>query len=233
MTTVPKNKTPEMFEEIANRYDLLNHVLSLNIDRLWRRDLVRAAGVGPASSVLDACTGTADVAIGFARAAGAASVVGVDRSGEMLRIGRRKLERHRLDGRVELLECDVLDMPFEDGRFDAVTIAFGLRNLPDYARGVAEMVRVLKPGGRLLILEFCPPTKGLSLVGYKFYLRNVVPLIGGMVSGSRSAYRYLSSSIDEFLTRAQIIDLMTDARLDDIVARKLTGGIAYLYRGVK
>lgn len=233
MATIQKNDTPAMFDEIAHRYDLLNHLLSLNIDRLWRRDLVRAAGVDPSGRVLDACTGTADVAIGFARNSGPRDIIGVDRSGDMLRVGRRKLDARRLTGRVELLECDVLDMPFEPATFDAVTIAFGLRNLPDYKRGVAEMVRVLKPGGRFLVLEFCPPTRGLALAGYKFYLSRVVPIVGGIVSGSRQAYRYLASSIDEFLTRGQIIDLMNDAGLDGIEARKLTGGIAYLYRGVK
>jgi demethylmenaquinone methyltransferase/2-methoxy-6-polyprenyl-1,4-benzoquinol methylase len=213
-----------MFSKIAHRYDLLNHVLSLNIDRHWRRHLVRSA-------VLDACTGTADVAIGFAREHPDCTVVGLDRSSGMLSIGREKLARNGLNGRVNLEEGDVLEMPFADGEFDAVSIAFGLRNLPDYARGVSEMVRVLKPGGKLLILEFAPPERGLYLKGYNFYLQNVIPMVGGLISGSWKAYRYLASSIGDFLPRGRILDLMRDANLADVTARKMAGGVTYLFRG--
>jgi demethylmenaquinone methyltransferase/2-methoxy-6-polyprenyl-1,4-benzoquinol methylase len=222
-----------MFSEIAPRYDLLNHVLSLNIDRLWRRDLVRAAGLPVDGRVLDACTGTADVAIGFARQLTDGYVVGVDRSGGMLAVGRQKIGKTDLDGRIELLEGDILDLPFADGVFDAVTIAFGLRNLPDYAEGVCEMARVLKPGGKLLILEFCPPEKSLYLKGYKFYLQRVLPFVGGIISGSRRAYRYLATSIGEFLTVESVRELMGTAGLSDFSARKLAGGIAYIYSGEK
>lgn len=231
--TVTKTETPEMFSEIAARYDLLNHVLSFNVDRLWRRDLVRAAGVPRGGRVLDACTGTADVAIGFARRMPSLHVVGLDRSVGMLDIGRRKVEKANVGDRVELTEGDVMDLPFPDGSFDAVTIAFGLRNLPDYAAGVAEMGRVLAPGGRLLVLEFCPPTNAIYLKGYNFYLQNVLPIVGGLISGSRRAYRYLASSIGEFLPRDRVLEVMTLAGLRDVDAMKLTGGIAYIYRGEK
>ena len=232
-TPVTKADTPGMFSEIAPRYDLLNHVLSFNIDRLWRRALVRDAEVPDGGAVLDACTGTADVALGFARAVPDSRVVGVDASDGMLRLGQKKIERDALGARVELLECDVLDLPFATGSFDAVTIAFGLRNLPDYARGVGEMTRVLKPGGKLLVLEFCPPENSLYLHGYRFYLKNVLPFVGGLVSGSRRAYHYLAESINEFLTRREIRDLLADAKLSDVSGRRLAGGIAYIHSGRK
>ena len=230
---IQKADTPEMFSEIAPRYDLLNHVLSLNVDRLWRRDLVRYSGLVSNGRVLDACTGTADVAIGFARRLPSVRVVGVDRSREMLDIGRRKVDKRNLGERVHLFECDVLELPFVDDSFDAVTIAFGLRNLPDYAQGVGELVRVLKPGGRLLILDFSPPAGGLYLKGYNFYLHNVVPVVGGLISGSRSAYRYLASSINGFLPRDDVQRLMRAAGLQNFDRKKLAGGIAYICWGEK
>lgn len=226
-----KNDTPAMFSSIAHRYDLLNHVLSFNVDRLWRRELVRSAGLSGAAQILDACTGTADVAIGFARALPQSTVMGIDRSVGMLSVGRSKIAKKNLDDRIKLYEGDVLEMPFTDGRFDAVTIAFGLRNLPDYSRGVAEMVRVLKPDGKLLVLEFAPPSGSLSLKGYNFYLQRVLPFIGGMISGSREAYNYLASSIGSFVPREHILDLMRDAGLQNTHTRKLAGGVAHIFKG--
>lgn len=227
-----KGDTPEMFSEIAHRYDLLNRVLSLNIDHLWRREMVRTSGVGDGGRVLDACTGTADVAIGFARRVPGVRVIGVDRSPVMLEVGRRKLRKRGLRDRVELLECDVLDLPFLSGSFDAATIAFGFRNLADYERGIGEMTRVVRPGGVVLILEFCPPS-GRVLRGYSFYLNSVLPVVGGIVSGSRRAYRYLAESIGEFLPSARVVELMSGAGLGPVTCRKLTGGIASVYRGEK
>jgi len=226
-----KSDTPAMFSKIASRYDLLNHLLSLNVDRLWRKELVRKAGLSGKAQVLDACTGTADVAIEFAKALPLSTVTGIDRSPGMLRVGQEKIARHNLHDRVSLYEGDVLAIPFGDERFDVVSIAFGLRNLPDYSRGVAEMVRVLKPGGRLLILEFSPPSRGIYLKAYNFYLQNVIPVIGGLVSGSREAYRYLASSIGDFLPRERIVDLMGRAELDRIETKKMAGGIAHILRG--
>ena len=228
-----KAQTPSMFTAIAERYDLLNHVLSMNIDRRWRGQLVRAAGAGKGARVLDAATGTADVAIEFARHTRADSIVGVDRSSGMLEVGERKLERLGLGGRVELMECDVLELPFPDGSFDAVTIAFGLRNLPDYARGIDEMTRVLKPGGKLLVLEFFPPRRGLFLKAYRLYLGKVLPVAGGLISGSRDAYRYLASSIESFLSREEMEQHMRASGLTDVHPQRLTGGIAFIYSGQK
>jgi demethylmenaquinone methyltransferase/2-methoxy-6-polyprenyl-1,4-benzoquinol methylase len=230
---VEKSKTPEMFSEIAHRYDLLNHMLSMNVDRRWRKALVTAAGVDAQGRVLDVATGTGDVAIEFARRTAANDIVGLDLSEGMLAVGREKTERMGLDGRVRMMDGDALALPFEDGRFDAVSIAFGLRNLSDFGAGIAEMARVLKPGGRLLVLEFFPPRGGLFLKAYRLYLGTVLPVVGRVVSGSPRAYRYLHRSIEEFISHDQIRAHMADAGLVDVTARKLTGGIAYLYRGMR
>jgi demethylmenaquinone methyltransferase/2-methoxy-6-polyprenyl-1,4-benzoquinol methylase len=230
---VEKSQTPEMFTAIARRYDLLNHVLSLNVDRGWRRALVAFSEIDEGDDVLDVATGTGDVAIEFARRSRAQSVVGLDRSAGMLGIARDKLRRRSLQGRIGVVEGDAMSMPFEDRSFDAVTIAFGLRNLPDYSAGVREMVRVLRPGGRLLVLEFFPPTRGAFLALYNLYLRTALPVVGRVVSGSREAYDYLSSSIRGFASHDELRGFFQAAGLDRIERRKLTGGISYIYRGVR
>jgi demethylmenaquinone methyltransferase/2-methoxy-6-polyprenyl-1,4-benzoquinol methylase len=228
-----KTRTPAMFTAIARRYDLLNHVLSMNIDRRWRGALVRSANVDARSAVLDVATGTGDVAIEFARRTNAASITGLDPSVGMLDVAREKLERRGLAGRVELMEGDALSLPFPDGTFDAVTIAFGLRNLPDYAAGVAEMARVLRPGGRLLVLEFFPPEKGIFLRGYRFYLGRILPIAGRIISGSTEAYHYLARSIETFISDGDLRSHMAAAGLANVDVRRLTGGVASIYRAVK
>jgi demethylmenaquinone methyltransferase/2-methoxy-6-polyprenyl-1,4-benzoquinol methylase len=228
-----KSRTPEMFSKIAHRYDFLNHLLSMNVDRRWRNALVDMAGVGAHGRVLDVATGTGDVAIAFARRTEAAAIVGLDPSGGMLAVGGNKLRRRALEGRVRLIEGDALAIPFAGGTFDAVTIAFGLRNLPDYAAGIAEMARVLAPGGRLVILEFFPPRRGVFLRAYRFYLGNVLPLVGRVVSGSPEAYRYLARSIEEFISHDEIRSYMEGAGLSGVRAHRLTGGIATIYAGTR
>ncbi len=225
--------TPGMFSEIAERYDFLNHLFSLNIDRRWRRVLVREAEVRDGARVLDACTGTGDIAITFAGQCASSEVIGIDRSGEMLRIGERKLRKRKLNDRVKLLEGDVLALPFANASFDVVSIGFGFRNLPDYKKGISEMARVLKPGGRLFILEFAPPPDSLFGRSYHFYLQWLVPLAGGIISGSRAAYRYLSISIHDFLTNEQIRRLMEEGGLGKLRSMRLAKGVAFLHGGEK
>lgn len=233
VTAAEKARTPQMFTEISRRYDLLNRLLSAGTDRRWRQVLVSMAGVGEGARVCDVATGTGDVALEFARRTGAESIVGVDPSAGMLAVGREKVAAAGLDGRVGLIDGDALALPFPDGAFDAVTIAFGLRNLPDYGDGIREMTRVLAPGGRLLVLEFFPPRGGLFLRAYRLYLGTVLPAIGRLVSGSPGAYRYLARSIEDFISHDDIRRLMDGAGLGDVTARRLTGGVAWVYRGVK
>ncbi len=227
-----KSRTPRMFDAIAHRYDLLNHVLSFNVDRGWRRALVAFARAHVGETVLDVATGTGDVAIEFARRTRAASIVGVDPSAGMLAMGREKVLREGFAGRIELVDGDALALPLGDESVHVVSIAFGLRNLPDYESGVREMVRVLKPGGRLVVLEFLPP-KGAALLAYRVYLGLVLPVAGRLISGSREAYGYLSASIRDFMEASDVRELLTTAGLRHVETRRLAGGIAALYRGVK
>jgi len=227
-----RRRTPEMFTAIAPRYDLLNRLLSGNIDRSWRARLVAEAGIPDGGSVLDVATGTGDVALEFARRTRAARIVGVDPSAGMLRVGRAKIHRAGFDGRVHLVRGDALRPPFFGDLFDAATIAFGLRNLPDFPAGVNVMARSLRPGGKMLVLEFSPPRRGVFLAAYRFYLRHVLPDAGRIVSGSREAYRYLAESIETFVNHDELAHMMQRAGLRTQPPIRLTGGIAYIHRGV-
>jgi ubiquinone/menaquinone biosynthesis methyltransferase len=227
-----RSRTPHMFTAIARRYDLLNHVLSLNVDRHWRRALVSSARARLDQSVLDVATGTADVAIEFARRTRVGRIVGLDPSPGMIEVGNEKLAAAGLADRIQLIEGDALALPFDDDAFDVVSIAFGLRNLPDFERGVSEMARVLKPGGRLVVLEFLPP-RGAALVAYRIYLGAFLPVAGRIISGSREAYGYLAESIQGFMDQSEVRELLSGAGLRHVESRRLTGGIAALYRGVK
>lgn len=222
-----------LFSAIARRYDFLNHLLSLNIDRRWRRKLVDIAGVGENQSILDVCTGTGDLAIRFAKANGQSNLWGVDQSQEMLNLARRKIDRQRFSGRIKLLEANALALPFRDDSFDIVSVAFGLRNIGRHQIAIREMTRVLKKGGRLLILEFSPPGGGLFSRTYRFYLNNFIQTVGGIISGSSDAYRHLSKSIAEFPKPDEIVRLMQEEKLKNVRLISLTGDIVYIYRGEK
>jgi demethylmenaquinone methyltransferase/2-methoxy-6-polyprenyl-1,4-benzoquinol methylase len=222
-----------LFSEIATRYDRLNHLLSLNIDKRWRRELMRWAGIKPGERILDVCTGTGDIAIRFAQMDGLGRLVGVDLSDQMLYLARRKIRKTGFDGKIRLIRADALNLPFVDNSFDVACIGFGLRNLSDRKRGIFEMARILKNGGRLLILEFSPPKNNLFGVCYNLCLNTIIPAVGGIVSGSSDAYRYLSTSIAGFLKPEEITGLVEQEGLKDVRSKSLTGGIAYIYRGEK
>jgi demethylmenaquinone methyltransferase/2-methoxy-6-polyprenyl-1,4-benzoquinol methylase len=222
-----------LFSAIARRYDFLNHLLSLNIDKRWRRKLVDFAGAEENQSILDICTGTGDLAIRFAKANGQSKLWGVDQSQEMLRLARRKIHHRELSGRIKLLEANALKLPFQDNSFDIVSVAFGLRNIGRHQVAIREMARVLKKGGRLLILEFSPPGSGLFSRTYRFYLNNFIQAVGGIISGSSEAYRHLSYSIAEFPQPEEIVRLMQEEQLKNIRLISLTGGIVCIYRGEK
>ena len=191
------------------------------------------AGVKPGESILDVCTGTGDIALQFAQSDGVGGIVGIDLSEEMLHIARRKTKNNRLGEKIKLLKGDVLNLPFDDNSFDIVTIGFGLRNLTDRRRGISEMVRILKEGGRLVILEFSPPQGSLIGKVYGLYLKTIMQAVGGIISGSTSAYRHLSTSISSFPKPEEILKLMESEGLKKLYSERLTGGIAYMYRGEK
>jgi demethylmenaquinone methyltransferase/2-methoxy-6-polyprenyl-1,4-benzoquinol methylase len=222
-----------LFSAIANTYDFLNHLFSLNIDRRWRSRLIRCAGVRSGENILDVCTGTGDIATRFAQADGIGQIIGIDQSEEMLRIARRKIAGSPFRRKTRLLQADALRLPFQDGTFDVVSVGFGLRNISQHREGISEMARVLRQGGRLLILEFSPPERGLFGAAYRLYLNTVIKSAGGVISGSADAYRHLSSSIANFRRPREVIRLMEAGGLTAVSSERLTGGIAYLYRGEK
>lgn len=226
-------KNDRVFSTIATKYDFLNHLLSLNIDQTWRRALVECAAVKPDESILDVCTGTGDIAIRFAQMDGVGKIVGIDLIDQMLHLAQRKMTKRGLDKRMRLLKADALNLPFVDNSFDLVSIGFGLRNLTDRKKGISEMVRILKDGGRILILEFSPPPSNLFGVCYHICLNTIIPIVGGIISGSTSGYRYLSASIADFLKPKEIMKLMEQEGLKNVWFKSLTGGITYIYRGEK
>ena len=233
------DKTPEriraMFGEIAPRYDLLNHLLSAGIDRRWRRRTVRLAPATGDGPVLDVCTGTGDLALAYWRSRhGKTPVVGVDFCRPMLRLAQEKARLAGAAGEVTFLEADALSLPFADDHFQVVSIAFGLRNLVDPDRGLREMARVCRPGGRVAVLEFSlPRTRPLRAI-YGWYFRRVLPRIGqALARNRRGAYNYLPASVGEFLPREVLMRKMEQAGLMDVRCHPLTFGIAAVYVGVK
>lgn len=231
--TQPKQQqVGEMFDTIARRYDLLNHVLSFGIDLNWRRRLVRMAGEGSPERILDLASGTGDVALALARRTGA-QIVASDLSEGMLAVAREKISKAGLSGRIGTVAAAAEELPFGDGEFDAVTVAFGVRNFGDLSRGIGEAFRVLRPGGSLYVLEFSMPKGWFFGPLYRFYFRNVLPLIGGIVSGDRKAYRYLQGSVEEFPAGDAFLEIVRGCGFGEGRAGRLTGGVATLYSAVK
>src|SRR5258706_9039907 len=223
----------EMFSGIAERYDLLNHVLSLNVDRRWRRIVaneLRDVLAREDATILDVACGTGDLSLELNKNS-KAKIIGTDFCRPMLDVASAKTLA--ANARIPYLEADAMTLPFADDSFDAVTIAFGLRNLPNFENGLKELNRVLKPGGALAILECShPPLPGFRQL-YRFYFSKVLPMIGGIVSGSRGAYKYLPDSVANFLNQKKLAELMRATGFEAVEYRYLTGGIAALHSGVK
>ncbi len=223
-----------MFDRIAWRYDFLNRVLSMGIDRGWREQMANMLPPRADLKVLDLATGTADVPLTFAKTNGdIAHITGMDLAEKMLDIGREKIEKKRLTQKIELSTGDAMAIPAEDNAYDAATISFGIRNVPDVLTTLKEMHRVVNPGGYGLILEFSTPDIPGFKQGYMFYLRHVLPQIGAALSGDGYAYRYLNQTIETFPYGQDFCDLMIEAGFTQTEAVPLTGGIATIYRGVK
>src|SRR5262245_13416979 len=223
-----------LFDGIAPRYDLLNHLLSLNVDKAWRRRVTRMVPVttGP---LLDVCTGTGDLAFAYERAAGGrVPIVGADFSAPMLERAAAKSRSRHGSGRIRFVQADAQRLPFADGVFEVVAVAFGLRNVTDTDRGLAEMVRVTRAGGRVAVLEFSRPRHWLFGRAYRAYFRYLLPAVGQMFSRSRdNAYVYLPASVMEFPDGEALVDRMRTAGLRDISHTRFTFGIATLYVGTK
>jgi demethylmenaquinone methyltransferase/2-methoxy-6-polyprenyl-1,4-benzoquinol methylase len=219
-----------MFSSIATRYDVTNEVLSFGIHRLWRRTAVRLSGAKPGDSILDCATGTGDLALVFKRKVGASGrVVGTDFFPEMLQSAPAKAEREGLP--VEFQVADAMALPFADATFDVASIAFGIRNVDDPVKCLKEMARVVKPGGRVVVLEFGQP-RGVFGALFRFYSKTIMPAIGGLLTGNRAAYEYLPRTAAAFPSGERFLGLMDQAdAYRERVANPMTFGTSYVYVG--
>lgn len=224
----------KMFDKIARRYDFLNRLLSFRQDVSWRKRMIQCLPEGDALTLLDLATGTGDVLINIHKISGRIEKgIGLDMSSGMLGFGQTKLKNQNLTDKLKLMRGDAMTMGLADASFDVATMSFGIRNVPDVPKALRDIHRILKPGGRALILEFSIPKNPLIRAGYLFYFRHILTRIGGIVSGDSKAYKYLNSTVEAFPYGAAFIHLMNDAGFTCIEAHELTFGIATLYVGDK
>ena len=224
----------DVFHSVASRYDLMNDLMSGGIHRIWKRFTIELSGVRKGNAVLDIAGGTGDLAARFSDLVGPEGrVVLADINESMLQVGRDKLLDHGLQGNLEFVQADAQELPFPDDSFDCVTIAFGLRNVTEKDRALCSMLRVLKPGGRLLVLEFSKPQSELLSRAYDAYSFRVLPLMGRLVANDSDSYQYLAESIRMHPDQGTLKDMMEDAGFSRCEYHNLTGGIVALHRGVK
>ena len=230
-----KEKIQQMFDGIAPDYDRLNHIMSLGIDRSWRRRAIKEiVRTGEAQEILDIACGTGDFSIAIAKAMSPGShVTGVDISEGMLAVMREKLAAEGLEGRVAVVPGDSEAMGFADARFDRAAIAFGIRNFEHREKALREILRVLKPGGKLVILELSVPANPIVRWCYKLYFTGLMPLIGGRISGDKAAYRYLPASVLQFPGKKEWMDTMRSCGYAEVRHKAFTLGICRMYVGVK
>ena len=240
MTVIPgsytgtgkSEKVASMFDSIASHYDLLNRVLSFGIDKRWRKKVINQLVDIHPKQLLDIATGTGDLALEAVRL-NPRKIVGLDISEGMLAIGRQKIKQKHLDTMISLEKGDSTNIPFSDNSFDAVTVAFGVRNFDDLEKGLREMLRVTKPGGKVVILEFSMPEKFPIKQLYSFYSRKIMPVIGQLLSRQRAAYEYLPDSVRQFPHGKAFIKIMHVCGYEDTNVTSLTFGIASIYSGIK
>jgi len=226
-----REQVEHMFDAISPKYDLLNRLFSMGVDQGWRRKVIRLVAEEPVEQLLDVATGTADLAILAAKKV--KHVTGVDISEGMLAHGRTKVKARKLEHRITLQRADSAALPFADASFDAITVAFGVRNFEDLERGITDMARVLRPNGRLFVLEFSKPPNNLLGGLFRFYFHRVMPFVGKLVSKDSAAYTYLPKSVDAFPDGEAFVRILEKCGLRDAKAEPLTGGIATLYTARK
>ena len=226
-----KGGVREMFDNIAPKYDLPNHPLSMSIDRVWRRRVVGEVRRAKPGRILDVATGTGDLAIAMARRIRDVQVLGVDLSEQMLAVARRKIEARGLDGRIVLDRGDAERLAVADASVDVATVAFGVRNFGDLGAGLRELARTIKPGGKVVILEFSRPRNRVFRALYEFYSYKILPRIGGLVSRDKRAYEYLPASVGEFPAPEEFMAMMARAGFRNCRARSQSFGIAQIYIG--
>lgn len=223
-----KQEVRDMFDNIAPTYDFLNHALSLNIDKIWRRKAIRSLRQINPKKILDIATGTGDLAIAAMRLK-PESIVGVDISEGMIKVGQQKINDRGLQKNISFMTADSEDLPFEDNHFDAITVAFGVRNFETPLKGLKEMRRVLSSNGRLVVLEFMMPQKFPFKQLYQFYFRSILPLVGKVISKDFSAYQYLPDSVGQFPQRESFVEMLHEAGFKTAAYKSLSFGIAGLY----
>ncbi len=221
-----------MFDNIAPRYDFLNHLLSVNIDKLWRRKAMNLLKSKSPQTILDVAAGTADFSIELSKLQ-PKEIIGVDISEKMLEVGRVKVQKKNLAGIITLQRADSEQLPFADNRFDAVTVAFGVRNFENLQAGIKEMFRVLQPGGKVVVLEFSKPQGFPTKQLFNFYFKNVLPVIGRIFSSDQRAYTYLPESVQAFPEGKAFTKLMEECGFKAVQCKILTFGIASIYTGEK
>lgn len=228
-----KAQVARMFDSISWRYDLLNHVLSAGVDFWWRRRAIRELMTLQPKVILDVATGTGDFAIQAARDLSPDKIIGVDISTGMMDLGRKKIEEKQLSKQIELRRGDSENLPFEENQFDAVTCAYGVRNFENLEKGLAEMFRVVKPGGKVVVLEFSKPSRFPFREFYSLYFRFVVPVVGRMLSRDKSAYDYLPASIHAFPRGKAFVEILDRIGYKNTACKPLTFGITSIYTGTK
>jgi demethylmenaquinone methyltransferase/2-methoxy-6-polyprenyl-1,4-benzoquinol methylase len=228
-----KQQVSTMFDRIAPYYDFLNRLLSLGIDTIWRKKAINLLKADHPQKILDVATGTADVAIEAANRLSPQQIVGIDISVEMLEVGRKKIKRKGLQEIITLKEGDSENLPFPDNTFDALTVAFGVRNFENLEQGLREMQRVLKPGGKVVILEFSKPSTFPFRQLYQFYFKNILPFIGKFTSKDPKAYRYLYESVQAFPDGDQFLNILSQTGYKSNRCIPLTLGVCSIYLGEK
>ncbi len=228
-----KGQISKMFNNIAPYYDILNRVLSLRMDVTWRKKGIDTLKEIQPKKILDVATGTADVAIEMVNRLAPEQIIGVDISTQMLEVGRQKIKKKKLDNIIELREADSENLPFEDNTFDAISVAFGVRNYQNLHKGMKEMNRVLKPGGKIMVLEFSQPTMFPFKQLYLFYFKNILPLIGKFTSKDPKAYKYLYESVQAFPNGKDFVKVMESTGYKFNKCVPLTLGICSIYTGIK
>jgi len=227
-----KDQVEEMFDNISPKYDLLNHLLSINIDKVWRKNVIKKIEKFQPQTILDVATGTADFAIAASRIRNT-EITGIDISEGMLTIGRKKIQKRNLSNRIKLIKADSENLPFDENSFDAAIVAFGVRNFENLENGLLEIRRVLKPGGVFFVLEFSKPEKTPFKQVYRIYFNRILPTVGRLISKDKNAYAYLPESVNEFPCGEKFIAILAKVGLIKNAFYPQTFGIATIYEAHK
>ena len=227
-----KEEVEQMFDNISSKYDFLNHFLSLGIDKIWRRKAVKELRLTQPKKILDIATGTGDFAIANLKL-NPEEIVGIDISNGMLDVGRQKMIKRNVDHIVTMKQADSEALPFDEGYFDGLTVGFGVRNFENLEKGLSEMLRVLRPGGKAVILEFSKPKVFPIKQAFGFYSKYVIPVLGKNISKDEKAYAYLPESVEAFPEGKDFMDILTKLNYKNVTATTVSGGIATIYTGIK